>query len=151
MESLPFRADKEDTDQTARVIVLGLTWVFAGRTWKRYIFSRWVHIKVLRCRRVVRKRLNRTWENVHSHCAPNEDSDQPAHQSLRCPHYETLHHWLSKMRPVKILNRLCECAGSSESSLGGRHISKRVFPDVAVRCLSVTSITACLLPFVLPH
>ena len=32
-------------------------------------------------------------------------------QSLRCPHEETLHPWLSKMRPVKILIRLRECAG----------------------------------------
>ena len=31
-------------------------------------------------------------------------------QSLRCPHEETLHTWLSKIRPVKILIRLRECA-----------------------------------------
>ena len=37
----------------------------------------------------------------------NEDSNQPARScsfiSLRCPHQETVHPWLSKMRPVKIL------------------------------------------------
>ena len=35
-------------------------------------------------------------------CAPNEDSNQPVHPrsliSLRCPHEETLHPWLFKMR-----------------------------------------------------
>ena len=38
-------------------------------------------------------------------------------QSLRCPHEETLHVWLWKMRPVKILIRLCECTAWSEYSL----------------------------------
>ena len=39
---------------------------------------------------------------------------------IRCPHGETLHPWLSKMRPVKILIRLRDCADWSESSLGAR-------------------------------
>ena len=39
-------------------------------------------------------------------------------QSLRRPHERTLHPWLSKMRQVKILIRLRECAVWSESSLG---------------------------------
>ena len=39
-------------------------------------------------------------------------------QSLRCPHEDTLHPCLSKMWPVKILIRLRECPGWSESSLG---------------------------------
>ena len=39
-------------------------------------------------------------------------------QSICYPHEETLHACLSKMRPVKILIRLRECAGWSESSLG---------------------------------
>ena len=30
-----------------------------------------------------------------------------------CPHEESLHPWLSKMHQVKILFRLCECAGWS--------------------------------------
>ena len=59
-------------------------------------------------------------------CAPYEDSNQPAH-----PHEETLHHWLSKMRPVNILIRLCECASWSESSLGA-HV-KRYVSHVAVQ------------------
>ena len=53
--------------------------------------------------------------------APNEDSNQPAHPhsliSLHCPHEETLHPWLFKMRTMKILIRLRVCASSSESSL----------------------------------
>ena len=56
-----------------------------------------------------------TLENAHDMCAqrrlrsacPSAQFDQ----SLRCPHEETLHPWLSKMRQVKILNRLHECAG----------------------------------------
>ena len=40
-----------------------------------------------------------------------------ADQSLRCSHAECSRLWLSKMRPVKILIRLCRCAGWSESSL----------------------------------
>ena len=39
-------------------------------------------------------------------CSPNEDSSQRAvrsDHSLRCPHEETLHPWLFKMRPVEIL------------------------------------------------
>ena len=63
-------------------------------------------------------------------CGPNGDANQPAHPrslvSLRCPHEETLHPWLSKMRPVKILIRLRECAGWSESSLGA-HVQRSFF------------------------
>ena len=48
-------------------------------------------------------------------CAPNEDSNQPVHPrsliSLRCSHEESLHPWISEMRPVKILIRLRECSG----------------------------------------
>ena len=47
-------------------------------------------------------------------------------QSLRCPHEETLHPCLSKTRPMKALIRMRECAGWSESSLGG-HIQKYIF------------------------
>ena len=31
--------------------------------------------------------------------------------SLHCPHKETLHPWLSKMRQVKILIKQFDCAG----------------------------------------
>ena len=61
---------------------------------------------------------------------PNWDYNQPAHlqsdQSLRCPHEETLYHWLSETRTVKILIRLRECAVWSESSLGA-HVQRYVF------------------------
>ena len=43
-------------------------------------------------------------------------------QSLRCPHEETLHTWLSQMRPVKILISLRE----SEFSLGA-HVLRYLF------------------------
>ena len=46
--------------------------------------------------------------------------------SLPCPHEETLHPSLSRMCPVKILIRLRECAGWSESSLGA-HIRRYFF------------------------
>ena len=39
-------------------------------------------------------------------------------QSLLCPHEETLHLSLSKIRPGKTLIRLREDAGCSETSLG---------------------------------
>ena len=41
-------------------------------------------------------------------------------------HQETQHHWLSKMRPAKILIRLRECAGWSESSPDA-HVQRYVF------------------------
>ena len=48
-------------------------------------------------------------------CAPNNDKSvcpsTQSDQSLLSPHEETLHPWLSKMRPGKILISLCECAG----------------------------------------
>ena len=66
-------------------------------------------------------------------CAPNEDSDQPARPRSLIRVFvvrmkKTLHPWLSKMCPVKILIRLRECAGWSESSLGAQcHIQRYVF------------------------
>ena len=42
------------------------------------------------------------------------------HQSSHCSHEETLHAWLSKISPVKILIRLHVGAGWSESLLGTR-------------------------------
>ena len=46
-------------------------------------------------------------------CAPVEDSDQLAQSdpSHRYPHKETLHHWLSRMRPVTSFIRLRKCTG----------------------------------------
>ena len=64
-----------------------------------------------------------TWDNV-----PSDMCDQRrlksacasvyTYQSFRCPHEEILRPRLSKMRLGKILIRLCECAGWSESLLG---------------------------------
>ena len=58
------------------------------------------------------------WHNVRERTiltsASNEDSNQPAHprslMTLRCSHEEILYPMLSKLRPVKILIRLRECA-----------------------------------------
>ena len=46
--------------------------------------------------------------------------------NLRCLHEEALRRWLSKMRPVKILIRLRECAVWSESSLCA-HVQRYLF------------------------
>ena len=57
---------------------------------------------------------------AHKTKTSNEDSDQPAHtRSLIRVFIVRIkkHHWLSKIRTVKILTRLRECAGWSESSL----------------------------------
>ena len=77
--------------------------------------------------------------------APNEDSSQAAHPRslirLRCRQEGTLHHWLSKMCPVKILIRLRECAGWSESSLGAyaqRYVFWRFGSDSTVFYLICT-------------
>ena len=78
----------------------------------------------------------KTRENVPSGMC--EDSNQPPQSrtlmSLRCPHEESLHPWLSKKRPVKILIRLRECAVWSESSLGA-HV-RGMFSDVAAHMLT---------------
>ena len=66
--------------------------------------------------------LKRCEKRRHNSDCASAHSDQ----SFRCPHEESLHPWISKMRPVKILIRLCECAGWSESSLGA-HIPKYIF------------------------
>ena len=60
---------------------------------------------------------------------PNQNSTQPVYKrslsSFCCPHEETLRPLLSKMWPVNILIRLCECAGWSEFSLG-THVRRYV-------------------------
>ena len=45
-------------------------------------------------------------------------------QSLRCPHDETLHSWISKMRPVKIL--ICANA-QADLYLRWTHMSEGTF------------------------
>ena len=72
-----------------------------------------------------------TWENVlFDMCAQRRLKSACASaqtdKSLRCSHDQTFHPWLSKMRPVKILIRLRECADWSESSLGA-HVRRYVF------------------------
>ena len=72
-----------------------------------------------------------TWKNVPSEmCAQwrlrSACASAQSAQSLRCQHIETLHPWLSKMRPVKIQISLRESAGWSESSLGA-HVRRDVF------------------------
>ena len=76
-----------------------------------------------------------TWENVpFDMCAERRFklacASARSDQSLGCPHEETLHPWLSKTRSEKILIRLRECAGWSESSLGAQ-LSDGTFPDDA--------------------
>ena len=51
-------------------------------------------------------------------------------QTLHSPHEFTLHTWLSKMRPAKILISLRECAGWSESSPGA-HVRRYFFYELA--------------------
>ena len=53
-------------------------------------------------------------------------SDQ-SNQSIRCPHEETLHPWLSKMRPVKVL---------SDRNLRLVHLPDSTFSDVATQILT---------------
>ena len=44
-------------------------------------------------------------------CAQRRPAHLGSMTSIRCPHEEILHSWLFKMQPMKILIRLCECAG----------------------------------------
>ena len=64
-------------------------------------------------------------------CALNEDSNQPAHPRSQDWVFvvrmkKTLHLCPSKIHPLKVLVRLRECAGSSESSLGA-HVRRYIF------------------------
>ena len=72
-----------------------------------------------------------TGENVLSDMCPETKTqislrNNAVNQSLRCQLEETLYPWESKMRWVNILIRLRECAGWSESSLGG-HVRRHIF------------------------
>ena len=55
-----------------------------------------------------------------------------ANQCLQCPHEDALHPWLSKLRPVKILIRLRERAGWSESVLGAHVRPAPLKTDIGV-------------------
>ena len=107
---MPYAGNK-GPDQT--VHLCSLIKAFAvGILWQRALYSCWI-----------------LYEPQHEkmyflECASNEDSNQPAlsvqsDQIFSCP-LETLHPWLSKMHPVKILIRLCGCAGWSDSLLGAQ-------------------------------
>ena len=67
----------------------------------------------------------RAQRRLRSDCA-SAQSDQ----SLRCPHVETLHPWLSKMHPVKILIRLRNA--KADVKLRWAHVSEDKFSDVVV-------------------
>ena len=121
-------AISEDSDQTAHS--RSLIWVFADRicilqppaypkrgeqeplpNWvdvQTNLSLCWSHISYYRFSRALALMWTATWENYLLICAPKEDSSQP-HQSLCCSREETLHTWLSKLRPVKMLIRLREC------------------------------------------
>ena len=51
------------------------------------------------------------------HCASAQSESTQSDQSLCCLHEKILHPWLSKMCSVKILSKLHDCAGWSESLL----------------------------------
>ena len=59
-----------------------------------------------------------------------------------CPHEETFHHWLSKLRPEKIPMRLRKCAVSSESSLGA-HVRRFVFDVAAILMCNAREVSLC--------
>ena len=76
----------------------------------------------------------------------NRDSNQSAHPcgsliSLCCPH-KYLHPWLSKMWLVKLLTRLLECTGWSESSLGA-HVCFLTFRIVLFQTTRADLTTRC--------
>ena len=69
--------------------------------------------------------ITKTQVSLYFRAVWSESSFVQSDQSLRCPHEETLHPWLPKMHTVKILIRLRECAGWSETSLGA-HVRRDV-------------------------
>ena len=78
-----------------------------------------------------KKKRASTWANVPSDmCAQRRlesacSSAQSDQSSLSA--WRNFHPWLSTIHPVKIVIRLCECAGWSESSLDA-HVRRYVFP-----------------------
>ena len=104
---------------------ISLSWVWIYECfpclYKKTLLSNWTSF---------RRIWGSMWETIPSEMCAQRDSNQPAHSrsltSLRCPHDETLHTWLSQMRPVKIRIRLRECAGWSQSSLGA-HVRRFVY------------------------
>ena len=69
--------------------------------------------------------LNRYVRNVPSDvCSQQKLKSTQSDQSLRCPHEETFHHWISKCAQCRFWQP--ECAGCPESSL----MSEGTFPGV---------------------
>ena len=103
MNTVVYVGEQRIPDQTAQMPTL--IWTLAVHIWHKDPFPtlRTIYIKICAV----------TSENVPLSCAPNMQSDQ----SLHCPNEETLHPWLSKMCLVKILIRLHEPEGWSESWL----------------------------------
>ena len=78
-----------------------------------------LYIWVLKWENVPSDMCSKRWLKSTCACAKSD-------KSLHCPRAEPLHHWLSKMRPRKILVSLRTCAGWSESSLGA-HVRRYVY------------------------
>ena len=90
------------------------------------------HLQNVICNRITCAIIIRasTWENVPSHMyaqwrLKSRSASVQSDQNVCCLHEETLHTWLSKMHPMKILIRLCKCTVWSESSLGA-HVQRYV-------------------------
>ena len=80
------------------------------------------------CKHAFKPNREKTYLPTDAHI---EDSDQTAQSdlTLRCPHKETLHPWLSTMRPVKILIRLRK--SQTDLNLRCAHISEGTVSNVA--------------------
>ena len=100
---------------------------------------------------VIRALNEKTYVYLFKRHKQNKDTNQPANpctlmQIFHCSHEETYHPCLSKIRPVKILIRLHECAGGSKSSLGA-YFRRIVFSSIVdytaflVKC--VLTFTCC--------
>ena len=68
--------------------------------------------------------------------APNEDSNQPAHPRslirIFAVHKKKLHHWVSKILPVKSLIRLLESCTQADPNLRDAHVGWLIFCDVSL-------------------
>ena len=93
------------------IIYIIYIWSCFDEIWEKWNSFHWKWY-FSRCN--VRKRTFWRARNEDRSACASAQSDQ----RLRCPREETSNPWLSKMHPVKILIRLCECSGWSESSLG---------------------------------
>ena len=109
----------------------------------------WSHMSYYRFSRALALMWTATWDNYLLICAPKEDSSQP-HQSLCCSREETLHTWLSKLRPVKMLIRLREC--KSTGIFAGRtcpHVRFLIRCSVAYSRTSMAQTPIARLPWLI--